>query len=61
MVLPDHPTPIRIRTHSIDPVPFMIYDSRKDADGVECFCEESATAKNNYVANGYTLMDILVK
>ena len=61
MVLPDHPTPIRIRTHSIDPVPFMIYDSRKVEDGVDKFSEESAAAKDNYIANGYTLMDCLVK
>ena len=61
MVLPDHPTPIRIRTHSIDPVPFMIYDSRKDMDGVEQFSEDSAAKKNNYVENGFTLMDSLVK
>ncbi len=61
MILPDHPTPIRIRTHSIDPVPFMIYSSQKEYDGVEGFCEESAAAKNNYVANGYTLMELLTK
>lgn len=61
MVLPDHPTPIRIRTHSIDPVPFMIYDSRRDECGVDVFCEESAAAKKNYIENGYTLMDNLVK
>ncbi len=61
MILPDHPTPIRIRTHSIDPVPFMIYSSQKEYDGVEGFCEESAAAKNNYVANGYTLMELLTQ
>ena len=61
MVLPDHPTPIRIRTHSIDPVPFMIYNSRKEENGVECFSEQSAQAKENYIENGYTLMDYLVK
>ena len=61
MVLPDHPTPIRIRTHSIDPVPFMIYDSRKEENGVELFCEESAEQKGNYIANGYSLMEYLVK
>ena len=57
MVLPDHPTPIRIRTHSIDPVPFMIYSSDEIYDGVEHFTEETAEAKQNYVKNGYTLMD----
>ena len=61
MILPDHPTPIRIRTHSIDPVPFMIYDSRKNESGVDTFCEESACKTKMYIENGYTLMDILVK
>jgi 2,3-bisphosphoglycerate-independent phosphoglycerate mutase len=29
LILPDHPTPISIKTHTADPVPFMIFDSRK--------------------------------
>lgn len=61
MVLPDHPTPVRLRTHTMDPVPFMIYSSDKNAKGVDCFCEESATAVDNYIPNGYTLMDILTR
>ena len=61
MILPDHPTPIRLRTHTIEPVPFMIYDSKKPANGVELFCEESAAAQNRYVENGYTLMELLTK
>jgi 2,3-bisphosphoglycerate-independent phosphoglycerate mutase len=59
MVLPDHPTPIRIRTHTILPVPFFIYSSTEERDGVEGFCEESAAAKGYYVENGYTLMNLL--
>lgn len=61
LLLPDHPTPVRLRTHTIDPVPFMIYDSEKKQDGVACFCEEAAAQKNNYIANGYTLMELLIK
>ncbi|MBE6627848.1 MAG: cofactor-independent phosphoglycerate mutase [Ruminococcaceae bacterium] len=61
MILPDHPTPIRIRTHSIDPVPFMIYDSKAENNGVESFSEESAAAKSFYLANGYKLMELLTK
>ncbi|MGN1030174.1 MAG: phosphoglycerate mutase, partial [Butyricicoccaceae bacterium] len=26
LIMPDHPTPIRCRTHTADPVPFMLYD-----------------------------------
>lgn len=60
MVLPDHPTPIRLRTHTILPVPFFIYDSKLEQDGVSCFCEQSATERNNYVANGFHLMELLL-
>ena len=61
MVLPDHPTPIRIRTHSIDPVPFMIYSSEKESSGVSTFDEFTAKTTNLYVPNGYTLMGELVE
>lgn len=61
MVLPDHPTPLRLRTHTIEPVPFFIYDSGTVREGVNGFDEESAAAKNYYVSNGYELMDLLLK
>jgi 2,3-bisphosphoglycerate-independent phosphoglycerate mutase len=41
-VLPDHPTPIRIGTHTKDPVPFAIQSPRLEADGVQKFDEFSA-------------------
>ena len=61
MVLPDHPTPIRMRTHTILPVPFFIYSSGCEQAGVETFCEESAEAKNNYIPFGHELMKLLMK
>jgi 2,3-bisphosphoglycerate-independent phosphoglycerate mutase len=61
MVLPDHPTPVRLRTHTIDPVPFFIYSSAEELSGVDGFDEESAAATGVYVRDGYTLMDRLVK
>ena len=61
MVLPDHPTPLAIRTHTITPVPFFIYSSKEDVDGVETFNEFTAKATQNYVPKGHTLMEILVK
>jgi len=59
MILPDHPTPIRARTHTIDPVPFFIYASDATLQGVDTFDEATATLKGNYLANGYRLMEIL--
>lgn len=61
MVLPDHPTPVRLRTHTIDPVPFMLYSSCDEREGVATFNEESATATGVYVPDGYELMGMLVK
>jgi 2,3-bisphosphoglycerate-independent phosphoglycerate mutase len=40
-VLPDHPTPVKVRTHVSDPVPFLIYKPAKEIDDVEEFDEES--------------------
>ncbi|MBO4308775.1 MAG: cofactor-independent phosphoglycerate mutase [Clostridia bacterium] len=60
MVLPDHPTPIRLRTHTIDPVPFFIYSSDKARDGVATFNEETAAAKRFYIPEGYRLMEFLL-
>jgi len=61
MVLPDHPTPIRFRTHSIDPVPFFIYSSSKTENGVSRFDEESAAAMSRYVPHGDELMGQLLQ
>ena len=61
MVLPDHPTPLRIRTHTMTPVPFFIYSSNNEQNGTEGFDEFTAEATGNYIPDGYTLMDILVK
>ncbi len=60
MVLPDHPTPIRLRTHTIDPVPFFIYSSDRKRNGVSAYNEETAAAKRFYLPNGYRLMELLL-
>ena len=61
MILPDHPTPLSTRTHSSDPVPFLIYDKNKPViDGVGKYDEKSA-AGGLFVADGYTLMDRFIQ
>ena len=61
LVLPDHPTPIEIRTHSMEPVPFFLYDSRKDACGVTTFTEASAAETGLYIPDGFTLMERVIE
>ena len=59
LVLPDHPTPVRLRTHTIDPVPFLCYSSDCTLEGVDTFCERSAAAKEHYLPCGYRLMELV--
>ncbi len=40
-ILPDHPTPCDLRTHTHDPVPFMIYHPGAEPDAVKEYNEES--------------------
>ena len=60
MILPDHPTPIAKRTHTMDPVPFMIYDSAKKHNGTEKFDEKHAAKTGLYLPEGQVLMSLLV-
>ena len=61
MVLPDHPTPIVKRTHTIDPVPFFIYDSKKEKIGCKTFDEFTAADMGYYISAGHMLMNILTE
>ncbi len=56
LILPDHPTPISLKTHVSDPVPYIIYDSRKkDGSGLS-YNEKNAEKTGVYVDKGYELM-----
>ena len=65
LLLPDHPTPISIRTHSKDPVPYVIYrkmtgEARENLDasgGIRRFTEKEAEATGVLVEQGHSLMD----
>lgn len=57
MVLPDHPTPLRLRTHADDPVPFVIYSHKGGhASKVRGFDEEQAKKGGIFFENGHELM-----
>ncbi|MBO5165930.1 MAG: cofactor-independent phosphoglycerate mutase [Lachnospiraceae bacterium] len=59
LVLPDHPTPIRVRTHTSDNVPYMLYDSTDEKENTWNYNEKEAAESGNLVAQGHTLIDIL--
>lgn len=59
LVLPDHPTPIRVRTHTSDSVPYMLYDATKPEEQTWNYSEAEAKQSGNFVAHGYEMMDKL--
>ena len=59
-VLPDHPTPIRIGTHTRDPVPFAIYSPLTRADGVKKFDEDSAKKGEFGLIEGEAFMSLFL-
>ena len=59
LILPDHPTPIRLRTHTGDPVPYLLYDSTAKLGTGALYNEASAQQTGAYIEKGYTLIDHL--
>lgn len=59
LVLPDHPTPIRIRTHSSDSVPYMLYDSTAPISAEWNYNEKEGRASGNSVDKGHMLIEKL--
>jgi 2,3-bisphosphoglycerate-independent phosphoglycerate mutase len=63
LVLPDHPTPLEIRTHSNEPVPFAIYDNAKERKGEPVAYDERIADRKDALVfkEGYALMDYFLK
>ena len=61
LILPDHPTPIRIRTHTSEPVPYILYDSRRQTRRIARYTEAEAAATGELLEDGYTLMDRFIR
>jgi 2,3-bisphosphoglycerate-independent phosphoglycerate mutase len=59
LVLPDHATPVTLRTHISDPVLFGIYGKGIPASGAEGFCEKEAEKGELYFEKGHELMEYL--
>jgi 2,3-bisphosphoglycerate-independent phosphoglycerate mutase len=60
LIMPDHPTPIEIRTHSPDPVPFMLWGEGFMSNGAKRFTEVEAKHIGLFVDDGYKIMNRLV-
>ena len=61
LILPDHPTPIRVRTHTGSPVPFLLYDSTHPEKKNAKYSEAEAAATEDFEPDGYKLIDRLIQ
>jgi 2,3-bisphosphoglycerate-independent phosphoglycerate mutase len=61
LAMPDHPTPIRIRTHSPEPVPFLLWGKGFSSNGAKVYSEAAAKRTGLLVADGYKIMGKLIE
>jgi len=61
LVTPDHPTPIAIRTHSSDPIPFLLYDSTRQRRRIGFYNEKEAMMSGIVVEDGYEMIEKLLE
>jgi 2,3-bisphosphoglycerate-independent phosphoglycerate mutase len=61
LVLPDHATPLALRTHTADPVPFVIYESGSVKDyPARVYDEDCADRSGLFIKEGHKLMDYFI-
>lgn len=60
LVLPDHPTPLCVRTHTAEAVPYLLYDSTEPQKHMQHYNEAEARLSGNEVTEGYTLIEHLL-
>ena len=60
LLLPDHPNLLRLRTHTADPVPYVLYDSTRERKSLARYTEAEAAATGNLVPMGHMLMERLI-
>ena len=58
LICPDHATPLSLKTHTNDPIPFMMYHKAAEVEGQPEFTEETAKNTGLYVDKGHTLMQM---
>jgi 2,3-bisphosphoglycerate-independent phosphoglycerate mutase len=60
LIMPDHPTPIEMRTHTADPVPFLFWGKGVSPNGARRFTEAEAKSTGLFIEEGYKIMSRLV-
>lgn len=61
LILPDHPTPVSVRTHTADPVPYLLYDSAGEEEHTWNYNEAEAKKSGVFFENGWELMEYFLR
>ena len=61
LIMPDHPTPVKSRTHAPDPVPFMLWGLGFTTNGAKRFTEAEAKGTGLFIDPGYNIMGRLIQ
>jgi 2,3-bisphosphoglycerate-independent phosphoglycerate mutase len=62
LVMPDHPTPISVKSHTSEPVPFIVWEpGREEPSGAAGYSEEAAEGSTLFFDEGWRIMDYLIK
>lgn len=61
LIMPDHPTPICIRTHTGDDVPYLLYDSSRIQEHTWKYNEKEAAESSHHIAKGCEMIDYLIQ
>jgi 2,3-bisphosphoglycerate-independent phosphoglycerate mutase len=61
LIMPDHPTPIEIKTHTDEPIPFLLWGAGFTANGAERFTESEAKTTGLFIEQGCNIMSRLIE
>ena len=61
LVMPDHSTPVKVQTHTDDPVPFLLWGAGFTADEAKRFTEDEAKKVGFFIDEGYNIMRQLIE
>ncbi|MDD5093429.1 MAG: cofactor-independent phosphoglycerate mutase [Dehalococcoidia bacterium] len=61
LVMPDHPTPIKLKTHVPDPVPFVLWGPGFESNGAKSYSENIARSNGLFIEKAHELMGMLTR
>ena len=61
LIMPDHATPLELRTHTNDPIPFLMYHKKGEVEGKDEFTEQTCKDTGVYIEDGHNILSMFLK